>query len=425
MKILLATDHFLPEVGGIERYAYNLVKFLIKKNHEVAVITEHLKDAGVDLPIETHLQSQILRKFSMHRTSRSLLAVQYIKDSYSIFKSVQDYAKKFDIVHYSGYHPMFMHFLKERNKIFSLHGIFPACAHSKLSYCGNPSTYRCAYCDAGQEDSLLRLFPYALYYYFYLREMKKSLFSFYKVICVSHCVRRCLNQAFKLKNLVTVHNFIDIEGEIKPALDETESFDLVKYLNLPVGARIITFSGRLDWKKGFDVLLSAMSKILASERNVYLVVTGSSKTNGLLLHSSLPRNRLKILGKLQRNIQLQVMNQSDVLVLPSRYPDALPTVLIEGLALGKVIVASNAGGIPEIIEHEKNGLLVQPGNIHHLSQAIVQALEDEELKHKCRRQNPSKARRFDIKKIGEEILSIYDQTLACDRQTFQNGPGQN
>src|SRR4030095_3331341 len=68
---------------------------------------------------------------------------------------------------------------------------------------------------------------------------------------------------------------------------------------------------------------------------------------------------------------------SDLFVLPT-LKDALPTVIIEALAAEKPIVASDIGGVPEIIENKVNGLLVQPGDLSSLSTACLSLIKNSE-----------------------------------------------
>jgi glycosyltransferase involved in cell wall biosynthesis len=86
---------------------------------------------------------------------------------------------------------------------------------------------------------------------------------------------------------------------------------------------------------------------------------------------------------------------ADVFVLPSLF-EPCPLVLLEAMACGNAIVATNVGGIPELIHNRKNGLLVQPANPHALADAISELLSDEKLAKKLAKN----ARMLAVKKFS-------------------------
>jgi glycosyltransferase involved in cell wall biosynthesis len=71
----------------------------------------------------------------------------------------------------------------------------------------------------------------------------------------------------------------------------------------------------------------------------------------------------------------RALDESWVLVLPSR-SEGLPRVVIEAFCRGRAVVGSRAGGIPDVVEHERNGLLVDVDDIDALADALVRALSD-------------------------------------------------
>jgi glycosyltransferase involved in cell wall biosynthesis len=76
---------------------------------------------------------------------------------------------------------------------------------------------------------------------------------------------------------------------------------------------------------------------------------------------------------------LGLVRDSDVFVLPSLVAEGLPMALLEALALGKAVVTTRAGGIPEIVEDGKTGLVVLPRNVAALSESLVRILSNATL----------------------------------------------
>ena len=106
----------------------------------------------------------------------------------------------------------------------------------------------------------------------------------------------------------------------------------------------------------------------------------------------------------------------EVFVHPAVIPDALPGVLIEAAALGKAIVATRVGGVAEIVEHGRSALLVEPGDIQGLADAVLSLLNDAEKAAVLSRQARLRATSlFTIESHVENISRIYGQLLAGER----------
>ena len=104
-----------------------------------------------------------------------------------------------------------------------------------------------------------------------------------------------------------------------------------------------------------------------------------------------------------------LLSISDVFVLPT-LKDALPTVLIEALAAGIPIVATNVGGVPEIVEGGVNGLLVSPENPAELTHACLQFLQDREFALQIAQAgNTIVQKRFNINVQIEQLSHIYEE----------------
>jgi glycosyltransferase involved in cell wall biosynthesis len=234
-----------------------------------------------------------------------------------------------------------------------------------------------------------------------------------KIICVSNYVKESIEATLKLHNLVTVHNFVDFQEEIKPNLALLTSFDARKLLKIPADSRVIVYFGRLSYQKGLDILIEAFEKIRRTlSQEVYLIIGGIGPQKRRIEDMTKRISNVKIVGYLPRNEQLCLMAQSDVFVSPARFADACPTTLIEASFLGLPIIATRVGGSPEIVENSKTGLLVEPQSPCALAGGLIKLLSDEKLLSKCRRNGPRKARDFDINVIGPKISSLYKKAVA-------------
>ena len=233
-----------------------------------------------------------------------------------------------------------------------------------------------------------------------------------KVMCVSAYIKRALQQSFSLNNMVTIHNFIDSEELLKS--NWLSNFNLRRFLKIPESSKIIVYFGRLSPEKGVDTLINAF-KIVQEffGSNNYLVIGGKGSEKQLLETLSKSVNNVIFTGWLSRERQLSIMAQSDIFVHPSSYPDACPTAILEAMALGLPVVATNTGGIPELVVNGKNGYLVKPRSIYELAEKIIKILQNEDFRVRARKCNVAWSHKFDIKTIGPKIVEIY-KSIADD-----------
>jgi glycosyltransferase involved in cell wall biosynthesis len=116
----------------------------------------------------------------------------------------------------------------------------------------------------------------------------------------------------------------------------------------------------------------------------------------------------------------EVMRKHDVLVLPSM-TEGLPLVLIEAMSQGLPVVASNVGGVPEIVIHERTGLLVPPMDVGALYSAIERILDDVQLRIRCIEEGRSMAAvntlQAQMGKISEAVVALMHVHSLADRET--------
>jgi len=139
--------------------------------------------------------------------------------------------------------------------------------------------------------------------------------------------------------------------------------------------RRFVFVGSDVVRKGLDTLLQAVA-LFPADFNWQLTVAGVSRAEVLAAFPHLPLVEggapIHFAGKLDRDALRQVLWAADVFVLPSR-AEALGVALLEALAAGLTLVATDVGGIPEIIRHPEVGTLVPPGEPATLAQALLAA----------------------------------------------------
>jgi colanic acid/amylovoran biosynthesis glycosyltransferase len=141
--------------------------------------------------------------------------------------------------------------------------------------------------------------------------------------------------------------------------------------------------GRLVEKKGFRLLIDALAALARDGQHPRCLLVGDGEDRAKLVAHAHERgvSTIEFLGMRTHEEVRELMRAATLMVLPcvvgeDGNRDALPTVLLEALAAGLPIVSTPVGGIAEIIEPERTGLLVPPGDVDALAGAIARALRD-------------------------------------------------
>jgi glycosyltransferase involved in cell wall biosynthesis len=175
--------------------------------------------------------------------------------------------------------------------------------------------------------------------------------------------------------------------------------------NLAGDAHLVLSLARLHEQKGLDVLLRAAVEL----PDARFVLAGEGPERGRL--ERLARQlgiaeRVVLLGT--RRDTPELLAACDVLALPSRY-EGLPLVLLEAMAAGVPLVASNIPGVDELIVSGENGLLVEPGDPGALAREIRRLLDDRELRRQLAlRARATVEQRYAAAAIAERVMSEYD-----------------
>ncbi|MFH1678491.1 MAG: glycosyltransferase [Candidatus Omnitrophota bacterium] len=168
-----------------------------------------------------------------------------------------------------------------------------------------------------------------------------------------------------------------VDRNIFKAIDKQEARKLLGVTN---GHRLVLFVGNLVEVKGIDYLIKAMHLLSAeNSRDISLNILGSGSLRQSL-DKMIADLRLQDIVKMAGEISNQElslwMNASDVFCLPS-LNEGWPNVLMEALACGTPVVATDVGGIPEIINDRELGILIPPKSPEMLAQGIKQAFDKE------------------------------------------------
>lgn len=164
--------------------------------------------------------------------------------------------------------------------------------------------------------------------------------------------------------------------------------ELARRHDLPADAPWLLAVGRLVYKKGFDVLINAMPRMLATEPQARALIVGSGPLEGELREQAERAgvsSRVVLAGPVPHVELPRYFGAADAVVVPSVHGpsgnvDGLPNTLMEALASGTPVVASAVAGIPDVVVHGENGLLVAENDAAALASALLRLLDDSQLR---------------------------------------------
>lgn len=216
-------------------------------------------------------------------------------------------------------------------------------------------------------------------------------------IAVSEAARRTLvdhlgGDAVLIPNGVRVAAFADV----RPALRGP-------------GPRL-AFLGRIDEpRKGLPVLLSAWPEIKRTHPEATLVIMGPGDTDAAL--DDVPvgeRHGIELLGRIDDHQKAQQLAAADLYIAPNTGGESFGIVLLEAMAAGAPVLASDLGAFERVLDHGRAGVTFQTGNSQDLARHVNQLLADPQRCEQLVNTGRRRAMTFDWASIARRILAVYD-----------------
>jgi glycosyltransferase involved in cell wall biosynthesis len=187
-------------------------------------------------------------------------------------------------------------------------------------------------------------------------------------------------------------------------------------LGIKDDSAVVGTIGRLVYQKGYSYFLKAAKLIHSRKKNVRFVIVGHGpeEENLKRLAESLGISQLCLFAGL-RHDTARLMSAFDVFVLSSVL-EGLPIIIIEAMAMGRPIVATNIEGVREELENNATGLLVPPAEPEALAEGVLALLDDRrKAEHLGREARKDAEFRFDLKDKLIEIEKLYKNILNSER----------
>jgi phosphatidylinositol alpha-mannosyltransferase len=197
----------------------------------------------------------------------------------------------------------------------------------------------------------------------------------------------------------TLFNGIELQRYQRPHVDREQT-------------PTIFFCGRYEPRKGLEVLLQAMSHTPA---DVTLWIASDGIGIDDLQNTYGADSRIKWLGRISEEDKLDRLARCSVFCAPSLRGESFGIVLLEAMAAGAPLVASDISGYNNVASNEHNALLVEPGNSVELAKCILRTLREPELRQALISGGYKRATDFSMERLAGEYLSIYRQLLSDEQ----------
>jgi glycogen synthase len=196
--------------------------------------------------------------------------------------------------------------------------------------------------------------------------------------------------------------------------------------------KIVLYVGRFVREKGIHVLLTAASAVLAEEPSTRFVIVGGGARDNLerFVRWIGIEDKVTFTGFLSGRPLHWLYRVADVAVFPSLY-EPFGIVALEGMAAGAAVVASDAGGLREVVQHDETGTSAYAGDPGSLAWAVLRVLRDTERAERLKAQASKRLKtEFDWGHIAEQTAAIYErvwteflQSYWADRTLWPVTPG--
>jgi glycosyltransferase involved in cell wall biosynthesis len=242
-----------------------------------------------------------------------------------------------------------------------------------------------------------------------------SIRAFDKVICISRDVQISLAKAVPElgRRSVQIYNGIDVDGYTRQAR-ASDAAAVRREFGVESGEVLIGLVGNLHVWKGQDVLIEALPRIQSRAWRAVLVGAVPVDSDGRAFHQRLQERvcGLGLEGRViftgYRSDVPSIVNALDVLVHTSVTPEPMGRVILEGMALGKPVVATDHGGPREIIEAGRSGFLVAPGDPVRLAESLDQLIASPELRARVGREAIARvSTHFSVAEYARRVQEVY------------------
>lgn len=401
MKILMVNKfHYLK--GGSEKYYFDLAKLLLEHGHEVAFFS--MKN---DKNIKTDCKEYFVENSDMDsKNPFKAFDIIYSKRNEKIMEKALDEFKP-DLVHLNNFQRQLSASIIEPIKkrkipiVFTAHDLQAICPaivmlDNSKNICEKCKKGKYINCTKGKciKNSKLKSLLGTIEGKYY-RNNKIYTDKIDKIITPSEFYKsKLIEDGIPKEKISAIHNFIDIENYDVNVEDEGYAL----------------FYGRLIKEKGVFNLLKAFSKI--KNRKLFIAGDGPDKEKIEKYIKDKNIKNVVMLGFLPTEQIKEYVRKARFIVVPSVWYENCPYSILETLAMGKTIIGSDLGGIPELVKNDKTGLIYHYKDEEALKDKMNELFENKDLAKKLGNVAKDYARNeFSKENYYKKIIKIYEGAM--------------
>ncbi|MDE6734271.1 MAG: glycosyltransferase [Desulfovibrio sp.] len=213
------------------------------------------------------------------------------------------------------------------------------------------------------------------------------------------------------RSIVYCPNGLDAEPYLKEAPGAARA--LRESLGIPETAPVLLSLGRFSPEKAPEAMLDIFARVLARHPEAHYVIAGSGMTGdgemGAMVRGRGLDKSVHLLGV--RSDVGDLLACADVFLLPSRV-EGFPNAVMEAMAAGVPVVASDVGGIPDLVRHGEDGILHQAQDMAGMAESVSRLIEDGGTRQHLAESAQQRVRaEFSLKKLGDRVLIRYEELL--------------
>jgi glycosyltransferase involved in cell wall biosynthesis len=222
----------------------------------------------------------------------------------------------------------------------------------------------------------------------------------------------CLKKGIPANRLKVITNGISLKNYYHLPCDE-----LCKKFNIKENDLVFLSISRIVWYKGIEYVLNALHKVLLETKiPIKYIIVGSIEDKNYYLYLTKLIRKLNLkdnvifTGFLSHEMKLQALTRANLFIAPSLH-EGFGLVILEAMALGKPIIASNCEGFRCIIKHMKTGILVKPASSEELAKAILFLLSNPKILDIFSMNTLLEVKKYDWETIIDDYENIYRQII--------------
>jgi glycogen(starch) synthase len=390
VKVLLVSDFLPPVVGGLEAHVAGLAEAFAQQRHDVQIATL-TDDPVVPVGVRVHSIRSASRFIRHERTERPFPTPLPEPGAHGALRRIVAEFRP-DVVHGHGWLAASLPGRMSAPLVMSAHDYGLICQRRTLlehgvDVCSGPAPRKCVACGAatyGRPRSALMTVA---------TTAGRALLRARRVLAVSTAVQQAIAPHLRMP-VEVVSNFVVPVVPAEPLPPSVPDGSFVLYAGDP---------GR---HKGVHDLLQAWAQVSADpgihDPRLLLALTSP-------LRGPLPPGVTA--AYLTPGQMVSAWQRASISVVPSRWPDPCPTVVLEAMRAGVPVIASRSGGIPDLLDDGVEGVLVPPGRPPALARAIAGLLADPDRAAVMGAAGRRRATQYTASKISAQILRVYGDVL--------------